>query len=61
MLLFQKSQSLEEIKFKFGNELCRRENALQLTKEAIDNIRLAAETQNADINKKNIDTFNLGK
>ena len=36
-------------------------NALQLTKEAIDNIRLAAESQNADINKKNIDTFNLGK
>lgn len=36
-------------------------NALQLTKEAIDNIRLAAETQNANINKKNIDTFNLGK
>ena len=27
-------------------------NALQLTKEAIDNIRLAAETQNADINKR---------
>ncbi|MGI2773895.1 hypothetical protein [Bacillus cytotoxicus] len=36
-------------------------NALQLTKEAIDNIRIAAEMKNADINKKNIDNFNLGE
>ncbi|HFK1726807.1 MULTISPECIES: tyrosine-type recombinase/integrase [Bacillus cereus group] len=34
-------------------------NALHITKEAIDNIRIAAEIQNADINKKNIDNFNL--
>ncbi|CGG41886.1 MULTISPECIES: hypothetical protein [Bacillus] len=36
-------------------------NALQLTKKAIDNIRIAAETQNADINRKTIDNFNLRK
>ncbi|WP_270339907.1 hypothetical protein [Bacillus mobilis] len=36
-------------------------NALQLTKEAIDNIRIAAEMKNADINKKNIDNFNFGE